>query len=355
MADPIHVLLLDHDSRIRQRYAALLEEEGCVCEFALSGQEVLWRLGHPGIDGVIASSTAPGLKALDLAGSPGPSPCLLLFSVTSECGAQREPCRPPSCLWLHQPVTDKQFRLALALMFGAGDRGGEGPHLDEAAILAHEFRSPLASLRTTAEILHKGYYGELSTPQQAAVESIERNAGYLQDTINCVGHMYELENKPISVAEEVVDLMAEVVEPVLAQSEYRDNRKCMRLTLHASEPLRIIGDWGLLRIVLRNLINNAIKYGQRETEIQIRVEPSGRQAMIGVRNEGIGIPAADIGRLFQRFGRLRLPGSEGIKGSGLGLYLCRRIVELFGGWIEVQSEVGKYAEFRVFLNRATIT
>ena len=352
MADPIHLLLLDHDLSIRQRYAAILEEEGCVCEFALSGQEVLWRLGQPGIDGVIANSTAPGLAALDLAGAPGHSPCLLLFSPTPEGGAPLELCHPASCLWLRQPVTDKQFRVALEMIFNTGDTVGERPHLDEAAILAHEFRSPLASLRTTAETLHKGYYGELSVTQQAAVESIERNSGYLQDTINCVGHMYELENKPIAEVEEVVDLLAEVVEPVLGRPEYRDNRKGMRLTLHAPEPSRVVGNGGLLRIVLKNLINNAIKYGRRETKIQVRIEQAGRQAMLCVRNEGLGIPAADMGRLFQRFGRLRLPGSEGIKGSGLGLYLCRRIVELFGGSIMVQSEPGKYTEFRVCLNRA---
>ncbi len=352
MADPIHLLLLDHDVHIRQRYSAILEEEGCVCEFALSGQEVLWRLGHPGIDGVIADSTAPGLAALNLAGAPGPSPCLLIFSLTPDSGAQLELCHPAGCLWLRQPVTDKQLRIALEMVFNPVAKIGERPHLDEAAILAHEFRSPLASLRTTAETLHKGYYGELSASQRAAVESIERNSGYLQDTINCVGHMYELENKPIAGVHEVVDLLAEVVEPILGRPEYRDNRKGMRLTLHAPEALRVVGHWGLLRIVLKNLINNAIKYGHRETEIAVRVEQAGRQAMLCVRNEGIGIPAADLGRLFQRFGRLRLPGSEGIKGSGLGLYLCRRIVELFGGSIVVQSQPGEYTEFRVFLNRA---
>ncbi|HYN77944.1 MAG TPA: sensor histidine kinase, partial [Lamprocystis sp. (in: g-proteobacteria)] len=199
--------------------------------------------------------------------------------------------------------------------------------------------------------LHKGYYGALSASQQAAVESIERNCGYLQDTINCVGHMYQLENKPIAGVQEVVDLLTEVIEPVLGRPEYRENHKGMRLTLHAPEPTRVIGNAGLLRIVLKNLISNAIKYGHRDTDIQVRIEQADRQAMMCVRNAGLGIPGADLGRLFQRFGRLRLPGSEGIKGSGLGLYLCRRIVELFGGSIMVQSEQGEYAEFRVFLNR----
>ena len=351
MADPIRLLLLDHDLSIRQRYAAILQEEGGVCEFALNGQELLWRLGHPGIDGVIASSTAPGLAALDLAGAPGAAPCLLLFSLTPHSGAQYAPCRPASCLWLRLPVTDKQLRIAVEMVFNTAATVGERPHLDEAAVLAHEFRSPLASLRTTAETLHKGYYGALSASQQAAVESIERNSGYLQDTINCVGHMYALENTPMAVVPEAVELVSEVVEPILGRPEYLDNRKGMRITLHAPEPMRVAGNWGLLRIVVKNLINNAIKYGQRETDIAIRIEQAGRQAMVSVRNEGIGIPAADLGRLFHRFGRLRLPGSEGIKGSGLGLYLCRRIVELFGGTIEVQSEAGKYAEFRVFLNR----
>ena len=122
-----------------------------------------------------------------------------------------------------------------------------------------------------------------------------------------------------------------------------------RSTLGESEPATVAGDPRLLRIVFNNLINNAIKYGRAGTPIEVKFYRSGAQAVFSVRNEGIGIPANDMARLFRRFGRLRQPGSEGIKGSGLGLYLCHRIVALLGGSIEVKSEAGKYAEFHVSL------
>jgi signal transduction histidine kinase len=353
MSALIRLLIIDHDPGTRLRYQAVLEELGYSSVFAASGAEARQRIGANEVDGVIANSLAPGLDLLDLAGCPGAagaSPSLLVFSTAAE-GAGHPPAR---CLWLRQPVTPVELHLALDCVLNyAGRLRKSAPFVDQKAIFAHEFRSPLASIRMTVDTLGQGYYGGLLPQQEEAVERIERNVGYLEDTLNCVEDLHELEARPIVAtgkSVETVELGAEVVAPILARPDYRDNHKRMSLSLAVSEPLRVVAEPRLLAIVVNNLINNAIKYGQAGTDIAVRIDRAGERAILSVRNEGIGIPATDMKRLFTRFGRLKQPGSEGIKGSGLGLYLCRRIVSLLGGSIEASSEPGKYAEFRVALS-----
>lgn len=352
MSAAIRLLIVDPDPGTRLRYQAIVEDDGYACRFAASGDEARLRLGENEVDGVVASTLARGLELLDLPGSPGAAgaqPCLLVFSPAGEGDAHR----PAQCLWLRQPVTPVELKLALeAVLHFAGKRRKSAPFLDQKALFAHEFRSPLAAIRMSVDTLGKGYYGELLPAQHEAFARIERNCGYLEDTLDCVEDLHEIETRPIVAGGKRVDsveLGADVVAPILARPEYRDNDKGMSFSLAASEPLRVVGEARLLAIVVNNLINNALKYGRAGSEIAVRIDRVGERARLSVRNEGIGIPAADMKRLFTRFGRLKQPGSEGIKGSGLGLYLCRRIVSLLGGSIDARSAEGEYAEFVVSL------
>jgi hypothetical protein len=346
MTGSMRLLIVDHDPLTREHYLSPLRDAGYSCDFATSGAQAIERLSRNFHNIVIANSLTPGLEALHLPGSPGTSPCLLVFAPPGDEEPQ-ENGLPGHCLCLRQPVSTATLFLAVECVLKCAEPIDRPlPHLDQAAILTHEFRSPLASMKTTAETLRKDYYGPLLPQQREAIESIERNCSYLDDAITCIVDLHELDGNTVISDREAINLAADVVAPILAKPEYRHNPKSMTLAL-AAEPVRVTGDPRLLRIVLNNLINNALKFGQPATTIQVRVYREGPYAIISVRNEGIGIPTADKGRLFRRFGRLRQPGSEGIKGSGLGLYLCRRIVELHDGSIDVDSESGKYAEFRV--------
>ncbi len=350
MMRPIRLLVVDRDPLVRQRHRSMLEGIGYASEVAPSGQEALQRIEQGGIDAVIAGSSAPGLELLHLATGPGSPDWLVVCCLQQESRAGTAPWQATRCVSLRVPVQTEELRLALEYsLHGATARRSGAPQLEQAALLAHEFRSPLASIRTTAETLSKGYCGPLSPVQSEAVESIERNCGYLDDVLTCVGDLHDLEDPGGPARQDNVEL-AEVLESVLSREEYRNNRKNMSFDLSLGAPVIVAGDPRLMRIVFDNLISNAIKYGRAGTPIRIKVWQAGARIVLAVRNEGIGIPAADMDRLFRPFGRLRQPGSEGVKGSGLGLYLCLRIVALLSGSIEVQSEPGEYAEFRVTLD-----
>jgi signal transduction histidine kinase len=113
------------------------------------------------------------------------------------------------------------------------------------------------------------------------------------------------------------------------------------------------GDQTKLRQVLQNLLSNAVKYSPAGGKVTIRAAPhSAEQLVVAVTDEGIGIPADQQGKLFQKFSRVDTPQAKEIKGSGLGLWICREIVKAHGGQIWVESQAGKGTTFAFTLKKA---
>lgn len=225
--------------------------------------------------------------------------------------------------------------------------------LDLMAMLAHELQSPVATIHTTADTLHGGYFGALTPEQKAGVETILRNCAYLEDMVCCYIDLSRIETGALEFLPRPVDLIEHVVNPVLAEPEYRENLKKMPVVCRFSPVQLVSGDARLLRIVLNNLLNNAVKYGRAGSTIEVSVASDGEAVAVAVRNEGVGISPEDIERrLFRPFQRLRQPGTEGVKGSGLGLHICRRIVEMHGGAIEARCDADVFVEFRFTLKHA---
>lgn len=105
----------------------------------------------------------------------------------------------------------------------------------------------------------------------------------------------------------------------------------------------LIGDRERLRQVLLNLVTNAIKYNRRGGQVRITVSQQEQELLLSISDSGHGIPAAHLPHLFERF--YRVPGNEGIEGSGLGLSISQKIVQEHGGQIEVRSREGEGSTF----------
>ena len=113
----------------------------------------------------------------------------------------------------------------------------------------------------------------------------------------------------------------------------------------------VVGSYDGRRIeqLLENLIENASKYSPEATPVNVNVWQEDGEARITVHDQGIGIPAADLPRIFERFSRASNVDDRKFHGMGLGLYICRGIVEEHGGRIWVESEIGKGSTFHVAL------
>ena len=138
--------------------------------------------------------------------------------------------------------------------------------------------------------------------------------------------------------------------PVIEIPEYNNNIKNMKIETEFSASPVINGDPNLLKIVLTNLLNNAIKYGTKDTIIKVDVKEENGKCVLSVFNRGVGISKEDVEeKLFKKFSRLKQKGTEGVKGSGLGLFICNSIIEKHNGSISVESEPGEWARFTITL------
>jgi signal transduction histidine kinase len=151
---------------------------------------------------------------------------------------------------------------------------------------------------------------------------------------------------PLELERQSVDLI-ELTRGVLAQHGVASDRHELRL--ESDEP-EIVGDWDepRLRRVIGNLVDNAIKYSPNGGLVEVRVSREGDEAMLAVRDHGLGIPAAEMERIFERFQRAANVIGR-IKGTGLGLASARHIVEAHQGTIRVESREGEGTTFTVRL------
>ncbi len=194
-------------------------------------------------------------------------------------------------------------------------------------------------VRRRPETLYRGYFGKLR-PAQQIVETILRNCAYLEDVIRSYIDLSRWRSTTWPPSEGGCGSGPGRGETT-AVPEIKDNLRRMPIVVEVKEDPPVLGDSQLLKIVVRNLVNNAIKYGREGTPVQVTLERKGGEAVLTVRNEGVGISPEDIqNRLFKKFERLKQKGTEGVKGSGLGLYICKKIVDKHGGRIWAEGEQG---------------
>ena len=223
------------------------------------------------------------------------------------------------------------------------------------ANVSHELRTPLNSVIGFSDLLLTMATPEspLTETQRDYLETIARNGRHLLELINelldlskiAAGRM-ELRLEPLELAA----LLQEAAGTVRAQLEARRHTLVIE---PSADHLVVTADRGRLRQVLLNLLSNAIKFstdGGRVT-LSARVEDSGA-VRVAVSDTGIGIAPADQRKLFQEFVQVDASESRRYEGTGLGLALSKRLVELHGGSIGVDSELGKGSTFWFTLRRA---
>ena len=210
------------------------------------------------------------------------------------------------------------------------------------ANMSHELRTPLNSIIGFSEMLTGGVVGELNARHRDYVDNILTSGRHLLRLINelldlsmAEADRIELTNAPFSLTA-LCDRAASQVTPQLAGKGLTLSR-----TSEAAD-LALLGDETRLLQVLLNLLSNAIKFTPAGGEIGLHMKLSGKQAILVVTDTGIGIPQGQMNELFRPFARLdKAYVASVVEGVGLGLALCKRLVELHGGTIRLASTVGE--------------
>ena len=218
---------------------------------------------------------------------------------------------------------------------------------DFISMVAHELQTPLASIKTQADTLLTQQHRLDQETRGALVDGIHRSAASLTDLVQDFAAVNRIENDQFTYHFERLDL-ADFVKEVVDIFHTDPRRYPMRVRVEPG--LAVRGDQRRLQQALLNLLNNAVKYSPRGGNIAVIAAPTKEgEAKVSVHDEGIGIRAEDIPRLFTKFTRLFDKRAMNIGGSGLGLFITRSIVEAHGGHMTVESEWGKGSAFSFVL------
>jgi PAS domain S-box-containing protein len=212
------------------------------------------------------------------------------------------------------------------------------------ATVTHELRTPLSSIMGYAEMLQRGLFGLLPEPMHDPVMSIHRSGAMLLSMINDILDYSRMEADRFDVELHPVDLAAVVRATAAAlQPQMFERQLALQVELAPDLPL-VLANSGRLEQVLTNLVANAIKFTEAGT-ITIRAARHGAGVRLSVADTGIGIPPERQGEIFQAFRQLDTVQRRRYGGAGLGLAISRRLVELMGGRIGVESTPGVGSTF----------
>jgi len=216
------------------------------------------------------------------------------------------------------------------------------------AMLAHELRNPLAPIRNAVELMHRVDAPDPSF--EAAREMVERQVKHLAHLVDDLLDVSRLTQGDIRLRQEPVDL-AKVVERAMEATRPLIESRNHQLTAEIpAQPIRIEADAARVEQVVTNVLNNAAKYTMPGGHIWLQVDKEGDQAVVRVRDNGIGVPPDVLDRVFEPFVQSdgSLAHTEG--GLGIGLTLVRSLVEMHGGTVEAHSPgLGQGSEFIVRL------
>ena len=224
--------------------------------------------------------------------------------------------------------------------------------LDEAktnfiATVSHEFKTPIASMKMSLQLLENERIGVLNDEQKNLITGIKddaerllRTTGELLDISQVEAGKWQIKNQPCS--------LAGLVEEALQANRQTANNKGLLLEANIPQELPLVtADKDKMVWVISNLISNAIRYSYENSSIKLDVSAANDKVILKVADSGVGIPENYLNRIFDRY--FKVPGS--IKGgTGLGLAISREFIQAMGGSITVQSKVGGGTVFSITLN-----
>lgn len=217
---------------------------------------------------------------------------------------------------------------------------------------AHDLRNPLASIRGLAEFLREGAVGPLSVDQLDLINTIHSASQSMLDLVNELLDVATIESGELKIYREPHNL-ADLIAKSVAMTNIEAAKKNTQVTIETRglAPVLML-DAAKMRQVIDNLLSNAVKYSPPGSAITATIQSAPAHGTFGfaVQDQGPGIPDNERDKLFKDFSRLSAQPTAGEKSTGLGLAICRKIVEAHGGIITAENLPAGGCEFRVLLS-----
>jgi PAS domain S-box-containing protein len=205
------------------------------------------------------------------------------------------------------------------------------------SMASHEFRTPLTTVLSSASLLSKYTTTEDQDKREKHIDRIRNSVNNLNDILEDFLSLGKLNEGRIEAKKELVDLRSLIDEVTEEMKELL--KKGQEFQIDCEGTCQAVTDKKLFRNILINLVSNAIKFSGEADPVIIRGRADGDQAIISVADKGIGISAEDQEHLFSSF--FRGANATNIQGTGLGLHIVKRYIDLLGGEVQLQSELNK--------------
>jgi two-component system, NtrC family, sensor kinase len=230
---------------------------------------------------------------------------------------------------------DKSLKLSNDLLADLNKR-----YIDLIGFVSHELKGSVATIVMNVYSVRDNILGAINEKQKKALDGAGRALDYLTATIKKILSLGQIEKGELEAKKTTVELRKSVFDVVINSVSNLVSRKNMRVRNEIEDDLKVIADADLIQIVANNLVSNAVKYGKEEGEIAVRSQVKEDAIEIEVYNESVPIKEQDKDRLFKRFSRLDNPETHNVKGTGLGLFIVKQIIEKHGGriWVEPKEK-----------------
>jgi len=213
------------------------------------------------------------------------------------------------------------------------------------SMLVHDLRSPITVINAYVDMLGQGGAGPVTDRQRQLLGRIQESCGRMVRLIGEILDLSKLEAGKLQLERRPLELDAQAAE-VVERFGLSARDKSITLTFRApATPCRVFADEGRIDQVLMNLLGNALKFTPRGGAITVEVSRLGDDVELSVRDTGPGIPADEVPLIFERFRQATATHATQSPGSGLGLVICRHLVEAHGGRIWALSEPGRGSRF----------
>jgi signal transduction histidine kinase len=292
-----------------------------------------------------------------LPSSPASLDAVLPLALRTAIQDSRERRQPTSVLvetgvparWLSGTITPAANDATLVIVRDVTQqRRLEVVRRDFVANASHELKTPAATIQAAAETLRQAAEDDPAAVPHFASQ-LEREAVRLSRIVADLLDLSRLESG--SALDDLVSLGAAARDEGQRLEEAAERAGvALELLTEGEQPVR--GSQRDLALLVRNLIDNAIRYSHRGGQVTIEVDSNDDEVTLRISDTGIGIPSRDVSRIFERFYRVDRARSRETGGTGLGLAIVKHVVENHGGKIEVESELGRGTTFRIRLPSA---
>ena len=213
------------------------------------------------------------------------------------------------------------------------------------AMVVHDLRSPLSNIVSMAESVKEGLFGAVNDVQRNWLGKIETNCHNLIDQVSDFLDFSRIDAGKLEIKAKRIGIAAPIRE-IMAEYSLEAEKRNIELTARIDERLPSLwADSRRLGQVLTNFLSNALKFTDDGGTIEVSARRREASVVVTVRDSGVGIAAEELSRLFQMYGQGSSSDKNAHRGTGIGLVICKKIVEAHGGRIWVESELGKGSSF----------